>query len=189
MGDTFQQDKEDIVQGFKSNDTVIMKRVYLHTYPKVRSYILKNSGGVDQAKDIFQEAFVACWSNIKADKFSENGNVEGYLFTIAKNKWMDYLRSASFTKHSQLPDTIELQKPTEGNEDIWRQKDKKVAKVIAVLNKMDSSCNDLLEAFYFERKTMEEIAQNMGIGTASARNKKYRCMQKLRELVLKLPQR
>ena len=48
--------------------------------------------------------------------------------------------------------------------------------------KLGKECKELLEVFYFEKKSLREIAAQFNIGEASARNKKYRCIQKLRSL-------
>ena len=47
-------------------------------------------------------------------------------------------------------------------------------------------CKSLLKLFYFEKKSMEEISELINITDASARNKKYRCMQKLKTIVANL---
>ncbi len=184
MGDTFQQGEKDIVQGFKNNDAVIMKTVYLQTYPKVRNYILKNNGNDDHAKDTFQEAFVACWSNIKADKFSENGNVEAYLFTIAKNKWTDYLRSSDFKKKVTANSFTQLKAVTEDSLANESEAEHRRRLLRQALEQLGDNCRKLLQLFYFERKSMKEISIEMKVAPASARNQKYRCMEKLRTLSL-----
>ena len=68
MGNTHQK-VDRTVNGFRKNDSETMRATYQEVYPKVRAHILKNNGSEDQAKDIFQEAFVACWRNIKDGKF------------------------------------------------------------------------------------------------------------------------
>ncbi len=184
MGDTFQQREKNIVQGFKSNDTVVMKRIYLLTYPKVRNYILKNSGNEELAKDTFQEAFVACWSNIKADRFSENGNVEAYLFRIAKNKWTDYLRSSDFKRKAAANSLTQLKVVTEDTLDNESDEEHHRRALQQALQQLGGNCKTLLQLFYFEKKSMKEIALAMNVTPASARNQKYRCMEKLRTLSL-----
>jgi len=51
---------------------------------------------------------------------------------------------------------------------------------------LGAPCKDLLMKFYFEKKSMKDIAEELQLDAASTRNKKYRCMQKLRELALNL---
>ncbi len=186
MGDTLKHTKNNTIIGFKENNEPTLKRIYSLVYPKVRSYVLKNNGSEEQSKDIFQEAFIACWKNIKDNKLSHNGNVEAYLYTIAKNKWIDYLRSATYKKTLAYGDStiadIEPNKPffDENNEE-----EKREALQLA-LKQLAAGCKELLSKFYFERKSMDTIAKELKLGAASVRNKKYRCMEKLRSISLEI---
>ena len=56
---------------------------------------------------------------------------------------------------------------------------------MAAFKQLGASCQLVLTRFYFEKKSMKAIAEELQIDAASARNKKYRCMQKLKELVQK----
>ena len=184
MGKTL-QNTDQLTAAFKSNDQKVMQEVYQHTFPKFRSHALKNSGNEAQAKDVFQEAFISCWRNIKEDKLNANSNVEAYLFAIAKNKWVDFLRSSSFKKTVATDSFSHLTVVTEENENI-EDKDAQIKAVRTALNQLKEGCRSLLQLFYFERKSMEEISKVMNLAPASARNQKYRCMEKLRSLSLQL---
>lgn len=180
MGNTQRKDTGTILEGFRKNDENILKEVYRDVFPKVRVHILKNSGNEAKAKDIFQEAFIACWQNVKNHKFDGTGSLEAYLFAIAKNKWTDHLRSARFRKtvHQDVIPLIDQKE--EEDQDNEAQNEQDIMK--RALHQLGNGCKNLLTLFYFERKNMEEIAENLGIGAASARNKKYRCMEQLRAL-------
>ncbi len=177
-------DLQPNVVGFKNNDPKTLKKVYLEVYPKARAYVLNNRGNEAMAKDVFQEAFIACWRNIKEGRLKEDSNLEAYLFTIAKNKWLDHLRSEKFRKTTSMNGITIMDTQTTAEEDhhaIYKE-GQSVQEVMAQLGK---ACQNLLKGFYFDRKDMEELATEMGITAASARNKKYRCMQQLRTLIKK----
>ncbi len=148
---------------------------------------MRNNGDEDQAKDLFQEAFVACWKNIKADRLTGNINLEAYLYTIAKNKWIDYLRSSDYKKRASNNNVLDLTKADDENleVDIEREEENRNA-MRQALQQLGENCKTLLNLFYFERKSMNEISQVMNLASASVRNQKYRCMEKLRKLSLEL---
>lgn len=178
--------QEQLVLGFKKNDSKILKAVYTTTYPKVNAYILKNSGDQAIAKDIYQDAFIACWKNIKDDKFKQTGSVEAYLYTIAKHKWTDHLRSATYKKTVLTNETSHL---TAVKDEVDIEEDEEAKKQIILkqaLAKLGEQCKTLLKLFYFERKSMNDISGVMHMTSASARNQKYRCMEKLKALSLEL---
>lgn len=162
-----------------------MQKVYQNTFPKFKSHVLNNSGSEAQAKDVFQEAFIACWRNIKEDKLKENSNLEGYLITIAKNKWIDYLRSANFKKTVATDSFAHLSLVTEESEMV-KEKEVQINILRDALSQLKDGCKSLLQLFYFERRSMEEISKVMNLAPASARNQKYRCMERLRTLSLQI---
>jgi len=182
-------DNTQIIELIKINDEGVLKTLYHSNFPKIEAFILKNNGTKDHAKDIFQEAFIAVWKNVKANKYTPQNNhtLNGYLYTISKNKWMDYLRSKHHKKtvvtsklnHFEISDK-DLQ---DKHDDIL--KENRLQDVMQAFKNLGLPCKNLLTKFYFEKKSMNTIAEEMQLDAASTRNKKYRCMQKLRELALK----
>ncbi len=182
MGE-FQRSTNATVIGFRKNDTDTLRTTYEAVYPLVRAHVLKNNGSEAQAKDVFQEAFVTCWKNIKEDRFYD-GNVAGYLFTIAKNKWTDHLRSALYKKTLSSETAFIDVVTEEAEEDRSLEEESKRAAMLTAMAQLGDRCKTLLKLFYFERRSMEEISSKMGMAPNSARNQKYRCMEKLRTLSL-----
>ena len=176
------------VEGLKRNDERILKSLYQANYRKVEALVLKNNGTIEHAKDIYQEAFIAVWRNVKENKFvpQQESALHGYLYTISKNKWMDVLRSSQYKKtvmaskfeNFDVADTNSSQK----SDDIL--KENRLQGIMDVFKQMKDPCKQLLSTFYFEKKSLREIADDLQIEENTARNKKYRCMEKLREMVL-----
>ncbi len=178
-----------LVEAIKINDARVLKELYQTNYKKIEILILKNSGTIDHAKDIYQEAFLTVWQNVKQDKFQPQSETAliGYLYTIAKNKWMDFLRSKEYKKTvvSSTLNNFNISDSGSENNDDDILKENRLQDVMQVFKHLGSSCKSLLMKFYFEKKSMDTIAEELQLDTASTRNKKYRCMQKLRALVLK----
>ena len=177
---------EEIVSLIKMNDARALKRLYKANFGKVRKYVLNNNGDTAAAKDVYQEAFVAMWRNIKNDKFSseESSSVNGYLYQIAKNKWMDHLRSARYKHTSPINRDLEADQ-SEMIE--MEEKNKKIELLMESMGKMGERCQTLLKLFYFERRSFREIADITGLDEASARNAKYRCQNQLKKIAQDIP--
>lgn len=177
-----------LINGIKANDSKVLKELYTTNYNKIEAFILSNSGTVDHAKDIYQEAFISVWKNVKMNKFEPQNEsaLQGYLYRIAKNKWMDVLRSKTFKKTNTLNDEKQLAthyktEQSEIEEDVF---EKNLNKIMDAFKVLGQPCKQLLTTFYFDKKSLRDIALKLDIEETTARNKKYRCMQKLRELVL-----
>ncbi|RYY59935.1 MAG: sigma-70 family RNA polymerase sigma factor, partial [Chitinophagaceae bacterium] len=168
------------IEAIKADDNRVLKALYQENYPKVEKFILANNGSADEARDIFQEAFLACWRNIQLDKFiPENDTaLSGYLYRIARNKWMDHLRSGRYLK------TVPLMEDQVDQADEVTTGPEQQAYLQAVrknFTRLGQSCQEVLTRFYFKKESMSTIAQAYDWTDATARNNKYRCLQKLKE--------
>ncbi len=175
-----------LVAAIQANDEQALKKLYTENFKKVETFILMNNGSPSQAKDTYQEAFIAVWRNVKDGKFHpENESaLQGYLFRIARNKWTDFLRSSRYKKTASLPQ--QLEREDDNGSDTPQRKQEQLGKVMEAFGQLGLPCKELLTEFYFGKKSVREIASSLNIEEASARNKKYRCMQKLKELALSI---
>ena len=142
---------------------------------------MTNNGTETQAQDIYQEAFLATWRNVEMGRFQpKNANsIEGYLFRIVRNKWIDFLRSAKQNK------TLPFKELTiaEEDNDERQEEDKLIDLVKEKFSELGESCRRLLTTFYYRQKPIKEIAAENNWTEATTRNNKYRCLQKLKELI------
>lgn len=182
--------QNQLIESIKRNDDSVLKDLYKKHYHKVEIFIVQNNGTPSQAKDIYQEAFLALWKNIHQDKFSPQNNtaIGGYLYQIAKNKWIDYLRSPSYKKNHRFEKfSSTLYESTPHEDELMEhhaQNQEQLTQTMNGFNKLGGDCRELLTDFYFSKMTFRAIADKIGITEASARNKKYRCLERLRKLVL-----
>lgn len=177
------KNEPDQFSAIKANDDVALKNFYENNYFKIEKYILQNNGSVDHAKDIYQEAFIAVWRNIQLDKFYpeyENA-LEGYLFRIAKNKWLDYLRSGYFKKTVTLTESADERE----DDELTEEDQKHIAEVKKHFEKLGENCKEVLMRYYYRKESMKIIAAKFDWTEATTRNNKYRCLQKLREFLKK----
>ena len=183
-------EQNQLIDAIKINDTDALKHLYITNSSKIEIFILKNSGTKEHAKDIYQEAFLAFWKNVKQDKFvpQNENSINGYLYAIAKHKWMDYLRSKNYKKTVVSSTMVDIEISETDLDKINDDKinDERLQSVMHAFKDLGLSCKSLLTKFYFEKKSMKVIANELELDAASTRNKKYRCMQKLRELALNL---
>lgn len=181
--------QQKTIQGILQNKECVLRSIYVEVFPKVRAYVLQNKGDEALAKDIFQDAFLAFWKNIRNKKYEvrEESAVQAYLFTIAKNKWIDYLRSNHYRKvvgNFNITTVGECIQDEENLEEENEENGKRLMAIRRAMAQLGEECKMVLTQFYFERLSIDKIAEGLKIGSASARNKKYRCMEKLRVLTL-----
>ena len=186
LSDSFKNytNSSDKVKAIKENDEGMLKLFYQANYPKVETYVLNNSGTTDEAKDIYQEAFIAVWRNIKLDRFSPHNSIslEGYLYQVAKNKWLDHLRIIKRKKMLPLVDITDGPNEMEEALSLSKREQQQLNSIQINLKLVGKNCREILDRFYYQKQSIETISKAMNWTNATAKNNKYRCLQRLREL-------
>ncbi len=184
--DTFSRHTDSFLQldAIKANDEHALEQLYQSGYGKVEKYVTNNKGSAEQAKDIYQDAFIAVWRNIQLDQFVPRNEaaLSGYLYQVAKNKWIDYLRSAH---HKNMLSVTELHTYDEPVEELPKDQQEYISDIMAGFRQLAPACKEVLTRFYYRNETMKTIAEAMEWTEATARNNKYRCLERLREMVRK----
>jgi len=180
-------DKE-LVQGILAHDNSTLLYLYSNLYGKIEDFVVNNSGSIEEAKDIFQEGVIALYQNIESGRYqlSASTKVSSYLFQICKFQWYSVLRSSH---KKTVVSSIDNQDPGVHDSgfdmDIMAWEENKFVR--DAIDKLGDNCRRLLISFYYDEKSMKEIADTLGQRTNSVKNAKYRCMQKLKELIKSRP--
>jgi len=177
------EDKKIIDQVLCGNEFAL-KRIYKEHYPKVQHLVLQNSGDEEDAKDLYQEAFVVFYQKISENGFELTSSIGTFIYSISKNLWLKQLRV--FSKNT----TLRL----ENEEDVWEAEDlvtdhefreKEIGSLEIALKKLGEPCKSILVDFFFHKKSMEEIAKKMGYTNSSnAKTQKYKCFNRLKKIFL-----
>jgi len=146
---------------------------YVDVFPLVAKYIQKNGGNLEEAKEVFQEAIVIYYEKLTFTDFSPVKTDQAYLLGIAKNRWLKHC--SELTCHESI-NNVEIAEDKE-EEPITQ-------KLLHYLKLTSERCLDLLQAFYFEKLTMGQLADRFGYTSErSATVQKYKCLEKVRDQV------
>ncbi len=156
--------------------------LYQNLYGGVARFVLNNSGTEEDAKDIFQEGLIVLYEKVSVPDFVQTSSLKTFLHAICRNLWLKRLRRSS--RRETSVGEIQLL-PIADWEDAHREDQQEEQKELVqqLLGQLGESCRRLLVRFYYERRSMQEIANLLGLSNDRvAKNKKARCMNKLREL-------
>jgi RNA polymerase sigma factor (sigma-70 family) len=162
--------------GLRRNDATTVRALYKQHFPAIRQWILQNNGTDSDAQDMFQEAMAVLWLSVKERRLVPDADPGGFLYRVAKNKWLDVVRSAA-RKHMKV---VHDERAIDRSADVADDIEERILRLRGVYDKLDDKCRMVLDQFYFERKDLATIATEMGVEEDSIRTIKYRCMMKLR---------
>lgn len=80
------------IDGIRNNDSILIKEIHKKFYPVLKNFILKNSGTINDAKDLFQEALTIIWENVNSENVVLQIPFGAYFYRIYRNKWLSSKR-------------------------------------------------------------------------------------------------
>jgi RNA polymerase sigma factor (sigma-70 family) len=161
--------------------------IYQQYSQTIQSYILANSGMSADAEDIFQETVVIFIDLVKKDKFRGEASVKTFLTAIARNLWLNELkkRERSGIREKAFENNREVIEP-DVSQHIANQEVKQ--QFLEVLGKLGENCKKLLTLCYYENMSMKDIMHHLPYENEQVvRNKKYKCLQSLTEMIKQNP--
>jgi RNA polymerase sigma factor (sigma-70 family) len=151
--------------------------LYKQNFNSIQSFVIKNHGTKDEAKDIFQDAMIIVYRNLVNKSFKEDSKLSTYLFSICKNLWFQRIRKLKIVEFQ----SVDVAENLSENFEITKVDSSLLNEL---LDKLKSDCKQLLIAFYYERKPMRDLMEIFKLGSEqAAKTKKLRCLNGLIDLV------
>jgi len=145
--------------------------------------VVRNSGSMDDAADIFQEVIVAIINLVQAGKFRGESSIKTFLYALTRNTWLNELKRRGRAEVREMKYEIGMDKMTE-NADAAIENREMNALLMKTLSELGESCKKILLMFYYENRSMKEIQASLPYENEQVvRNKKYKCLKKLEEMI------
>ncbi|MFL5811566.1 MAG: RNA polymerase sigma factor [Flavisolibacter sp.] len=157
--------------------------LYQQHFESLSSFIIHNNGASEDAQDVFQEVIVSFIQLVKQEKFRGEASIKTFLFSMNRNVWFNELKRRK--RANDREKKYDKMQPAE-EEEINRVIENREAsgKLIQVLDNLGEACKKILLLYYYENLSMTEIlSQTDYENEQTVRNKKYKCMKKLEEMV------
>lgn len=174
-----------VLQAMKteSNLNAAISFLYKVHYDMLENIVKVNSGNMMDAQDVIQETMITFIEMVRENKFRGESSIKSILYTITKNIWISKIRK---TKQENLRIDKYGAENNEFEEDVSIQLQKREAKTLieGVFNKIGESCKKILTMFYYEELSFKDILEKTDYENEQVlRNKKYKCMKSLTDLI------
>ncbi|HZW82939.1 MAG TPA: sigma-70 family RNA polymerase sigma factor [Candidatus Deferrimicrobium sp.] len=173
----------NVVQGDKQAFAELVKR-----YEKpIFALAYRMVGNPEDAKDVAQEAFLKAYRAMAT--FKENSRFSPWLYAIANNLCIDFLRRKgrnNLSLDEALPEGGERQIP--GGIEPSKAYEQLETKVLVqkVLNKLPEKYKNVLILRHMQDLSYEEIAQTLGISVSLVKTHLFRAREALRQQLILL---
>ena len=169
-----QLDEKEVYERIQKGDEKALEIIYKKYYRMMTKLVITNSGTEEEARDVYQEALIVFWQKARSGNLVLTSKMSTYIYSVCQNLWRKELdrKKRLSNEEKDSPEHIDTDKP---------EREKIIAKC---LGQLGETCRKVLMYYYFDEMSMQEIADKMGFAnTDTAKTKKYKCKQKLDELV------
>ena len=169
-----------LLKALENNDPRAAETIYKDNFNMVLAFILNNNGSYDEARDIFQEAMITLYQKAKSDSFVLTSQIKTYVYSICRRLWLKRLQQIGRTSPGiENYDAVAVEEDVEVHE----RRNAELGIMERAMGSLGEPCKSLLEAFYIEKKSMDQIALIFGYTNAdNAKNQKYKCLMRLKKL-------
>lgn len=163
----------ELLAGLKSRNEKILRTYYKLFYSGVRHYVLKNNGGDEDARDLFQDVLLILFQKVRSDAFILTCSLNTYLFSVSRLLWIKELNrrkhnSSTFYLLENYADIDkDIHETAEMNErlEIYRKN----------FESLSADCQKVLR-YFIEGMSIAEITAIMGYKSEQhTKNRRYRC--------------
>jgi RNA polymerase sigma factor (sigma-70 family) len=170
-----------LLEGLANKDKNVIEAIYKANYNAIQSLVLNNSGDINDAKDIFQEGMIVLYQKSILSDFTLNCLLKTYLYSVCKYLWLKKLQKTQ-RYYDGFGITEEIIHVDE-DMDLHEKKEADFVIMEDAMKKIGEPCKSLLEAYYIQKKSMQEIAAKFGYTNAdNAKTQKYKCLLRLKKL-------
>lgn len=117
-------------------------------------FLMRYVNSADIAEELTEDTFVTL--AVKQPSFSENAKFRTWLFTIARNKALNYLNSAAFRKNVPIDEAEEVYLPGSPEQRLLEQE--RYRSLYDAMSKLPTHQRDMVYLVYFEDMSVEQAA-------------------------------
>lgn len=181
---TFQSDQA-LVAALKENrqTDAAVRFLYRQYFEPLSIYTRQNNGNEQDAEDVFQEVVVTFIEVVQQGKFRGESSVKTFLYSLNRHIWLNELKKRSRMQVRNVKFEKEKEQVDAGVSSFIAGREAR-QQVMDIIEQLGDACRQVLLAFYYQELSVKEMLEFLPYENEQViRNKKYKCLKKLEEML------
>ncbi len=182
---------EKLVSDYLAGDEESLEIIIKHYLKPIYGFVFRYAGNQADAEDIAQNVFVKMWRQLK--KFDTKKNFKVWLFTIAKNTALDFLKKKKAVPFSAFEDkegnnflANTLADPAPLPQEIFERQE--LGQLLnSAIKKLPLAYQEVLSLHYQNQLTFQEIAEILSEPLNTVKSRHHRGVIMLRDFLEDAP--
>ena len=170
---------EVLIGRIAKGDRLAMQVLFARHHVRVYRFVLRLVSNPSVAEDLISEVFLDVWR--QADRFEGRSAVSTWMLAIARFKALSALRKKPDEELDE--ETAEAIEDTSDNPEVALEKKDKSAVLRQCLEKLSPEHKEIIDLVYYHEKSVEEVAEIVGIPENTVKTRMFYARKKLAELL------
>jgi len=170
---------EVLIGRIAAGDRVAMQVLYARHHVRVYRFVLRLVREETKAEDLISEVFLDVWR--QASRFEGRSAVSTWLLAIARFKALSALRRRPDEELDE--ETAESIEDTADDPEVALAKKDRGAIIRKCLSGLSADHREIIDLVYYHEKSVEEVAQIVGIPENTVKTRMFYARKKLAELL------
>jgi RNA polymerase sigma-70 factor (ECF subfamily) len=170
---------EVLIGRIANGDRLAMQVLFARHHVRVYRFVLRLVREEATAEDLISEVFLDVWR--QAGKFEGRSAVSTWLLSIARFKALSVLRRKPESELDE--ETAEAIEDTSDTPDVTLEKKQKADIIRKCLSGLSNEHREIVDLVYYHEKSVEEVAEIVGIPEATVKTRMFYARKKLAELL------
>jgi len=170
---------EVLISRIAAGDRLAMQVLYARHHVRVYRFVLRLVRNEATAEDLISEVFLDIWR--QAGKFEGRSAASTWMLSIARFKALSTLRRRP---EDELDDeTAERIEDHADDPETTLAKKEKGSLLLQCLTKLSADHREIIDLVYYHEKSVEEVAEIVGIPEATVKTRMFYARKKLSEFL------
>ncbi len=173
-----------------NNDHGLIREIYAKYADDVKYIVLKNSGNIHDAEDLFSELLMELCEQTASGKLILTCPFSAFIKMMAYRRWINKINKKAQSRvtlsdmvgYNDIEDT-----GVDESVEIFEKEERQQKLFLDKLNELGDNCRKLLETSWTV-KPLQKAAEILNVSYAYMRKRKSVCMKKLLDLIKSSPE-
>lgn len=170
---------EVLIGRIANGDRLAMQVLFARHHVRVYRFVLRLVRSEATAEDLISEVFLDVWR--QAAKFEGRAAVSTWLLAIARFKALSALRRKPEQELDE--EAAEAIEDTSDTPEVALEKKDKSVAIRKCLDSLSAEHKEIIDLVYYHEKSVEEVAEIVGIPEATVKTRMFYARKKLAELL------
>ncbi|GGE57460.1 RNA polymerase sigma factor [Priestia taiwanensis] len=162
-----------LIQQIIGGDTSVFRQLIKKYETRVYSVAFKVTNNQKDAEDVTQEVFLQLYRSLHS--FRQDANLSTWIYRITMNKALDFKRKKdrqTINETNTLHDIKPISPVLTPEQELVKKTEQEL--LYEALNKLPPPYQEVLNLYYFENKSYQEIATTLNIAVKTVESRLYR---------------